>query len=152
MVREGDQFTLMIEVNGPGGMYVEIGRTFFLGDVPPELEDAHETAKEAQRVTLKLLKPGADPGEMWRANNQFLAGKGFLPETRIYAHGQGYDLVERPGIREEERMKVKERMNITVHPTAATNKVWVWVCDNYLITDSGVSPCLHKTPQEVFPL
>jgi len=152
MVREGDQFTLMIEVNGPGGMYVEIGRTFFLGDVPPELEDAHEAAKEAQRVTLKLLKPGADPGEIWRANNQFLAGKGFLPETRIYAHGQGYDLVERPGIREEERMKVKERMNITVHPTAATNKVWVWVCDNYLITDSGVSPCLHKTPQEVFPL
>ena len=29
MVQEGDQFTLMIEVNGPGGIYAE-GRTLFL--------------------------------------------------------------------------------------------------------------------------
>ena len=24
------------------------------------------------------------------------------------------------------------------------------VCDNYLITETGVSPCLHRTPQEIF--
>jgi len=150
VVKEGEQFTLMIEVNGPGGMYAEIGRIFFLGKAPSELRDAFEMAKETQRVTLKLLKPGADPAEIWKANNEFLVKKGFPPETRLYAHGQGYDLVERPAIRDDEPMKLKAGMNITVHPIIGTDRVWVWICDNYLITESGVSECLHKTPQKIF--
>ena len=150
VVREGDQFTLMIEVNGPGGMYAEIGRIYYLGKVPSELYDAYELCKETQKATLKLLKPGADPGEIWRANNEFLVRKGQLPETRLFAHGQGYDLVERPAIRDDEPMKLKTRMNITVHPIIGSERVWVWVCDNYLITESGVSECLHKSPQKIF--
>jgi Xaa-Pro aminopeptidase len=151
LVREGDQFTLMIEVNGPGGMYAEIGRIYYLGKVPSELYDAYELCKEAQKVTLGLLKPGADPKDIWRANNEFLVEKGQLPETRLYAHGQGYDLVERPAIRDDEPMKLKTGMNITVHPIIGSDKVWVWVCDNYLITESGIEP-LHKTPQEIFSI
>ncbi len=150
MVCEGDQFTLMVEVNGPGGLYAECGRVFFVGKTPSELEDAYELCKETQKVTLKLLKPGAEPAEIWRANNEFLVNKGQLPETRLYAHGQGYDLVERPAIRDDEKMKLKPQMNITVHPIIGSDKVWIWVCDNYLITESGVSECLHKTPQRIF--
>jgi len=131
-------------------MYAEMGRIFFVGKAPAELKEAFELCKETQRVTLKLLKPGADPGEIWRANNEFLVKKGQLPETRLYAHGQGYDLVERPAIRDDEPMRLKPRMNITVHPIIGSDRVWVWVCDNYLITESGVSPCLHKMPQEIF--
>lgn len=152
MVREGDQFTLMIEVNGPGGMYAELGRIFFLGKAPSELKEAFEMVKETQKVTLRLLKPGADPVEIWHANNEFLERNGFLPETRLYAHGQGYDLVERPAIRDDEPMKLKTRMNITVHPIIGNDRVWVWLCDNYLITESGVNECLHKTPQEIFEI
>ena len=152
MVREGDQFTLMIEVNGPGGMYAEIGRVFFLGKAPAHLHDAFENAKEIQQATLKQIRPGADPGEIWEANNEVLKKKGFLPETRAYAHGQGYDLVERPLIRNDETMKLEENMNITVHPTVGSDRLWVWVCDNYLITKSGVSPCLHRSPQEIYSL
>lgn len=150
MLSEGDQFSLLIEVNGPGGMYTEIGRIFFIGKVPSELSDAFEMAKEIQKATLRLLKPGADPKEIWKAHNDLLEKKGFLAETRAYAHGQGYDLVERPLIRDDEPMKLKPRMNITVHPTVGSDRVWVWVCDNYLITESGVSECLHKTPKEIF--
>ena len=149
-MKEGDQFSLLVEVNGPGGMYTEIGRIFCAGKVPFELTDAHETAKELQQATLRMIRPGAEPGEIWRLNNELLAKKRFLPETRAYAHGQGYDLVERPLIRDDEKMRLRARMNITVHPTAGSDKVWVWVCDNYFITESGVSPCLHKTPQEIF--
>ena len=149
-VREGDQFSLLIEANGPGGFYTELGRIFFVGEVPPELEDAMEAATELQRVTLAMIRPGADPGEIWRANNQLLSKMGFLPETRAYAHGQGYDLVERPLIRDDEPMRLEARMNITVHPTVGSEKLWVWVCDNYLITETGVSECLHKTPKEIF--
>jgi Xaa-Pro aminopeptidase len=149
MVREGDQFTLMVEVNGPGGMYAEIGRIFFLGKVPSELSDAYELCRETQKVALKLIKPGGDPGEIWQANNEFLEKNGQLPETRLFAHGQGYDLVERPAIRDDEPMKLQARMNITVHPIIGSEKIWVWVCDNYLITASGVES-LHRSPQEIF--
>ena len=149
IVREGDQFTLMIEVNGPGGMYAEIGRIFFLGKVPSELSDAYELCRETQKVALKLIKPGGDPGEIWQANNEFLEKNDQLPETRLFAHGQGYDLVERPAIRDDEPMKLQARMNITVHPIIGSEKIWVWVCDNYLITESGVES-LHRSPQEIF--
>jgi len=150
VVREGDQFSLMIEVNGPGGMYGEIGRTFFVGKVPAELYDANELCKETQMVTVNLMKPGADPAEIWRINNEFLVKKGQLPETRLFAHGQGCDLVERPAIRDDETMKLQAGMNIAVHPIIGSDKIWVWVCDNFLITESGVCEHLHKVPQEIF--
>ena len=153
MVRKGDQFSLLIEVNGPAGFYTEIGRIFFVGDrVPSELIDASEEAREIQETTLRLIRPGADPAEIWQAHNELLARKGFLPETRLYAHGQGYDLVERPLIRDDEPMKLGANMNLTIHPTVGTDRVWVWVCDNYLITDSGVSECLHKTPKTILTI
>jgi Xaa-Pro aminopeptidase len=150
MVRENEPFNLLIEVNGPGGMYAEVGRTFFTGPVPSELSDAYALCREAQKVSLNLLRAGADPKTIWDANNEFLIRHGKAAETRLYAHGQGYDLVERPAIRDDEPMKLKANMNIVVHPTIASERVWVSVCDNYLITESGISPCLHRTAQEVF--
>jgi Xaa-Pro aminopeptidase len=151
VVRKNDIFTIMIEVNGPGGMYTEIGRTFFIGSkAPSELLDVFELCKETQKVSLKLLKPGANPADLWDANNAFLTSHGHSPETRLYAHGQGYDLVERPAIRWDEPMTIKKNMNITVHPTIGTSRLYTWVCDNYLVTEKGHTPCLHKTPQEIF--
>ncbi len=149
MIREGDQVSVLVEVNGPGGFYTEIGRIFSLGKAPQELQDAFGVSLEAQKLSLGLLKPGADPKEIWDANNRFLESKGYFPERRLYAHGQGYDLVERPLIRYDEPMKIQAGMNITVHPTASSSTVWAGVTDNYLITDRGPSECLHKTPKEI---
>ncbi len=149
-IEKGDQFTLMIEVNGPGGLYTEMGRTCVLGKASEELLEYCEIAKEAQQVTLNLMKPGADPKALFVANNEFLRSKGLPEERRLYAHGQGYDLVERPAIRDDESMRLKKNMNITVHPIVATKTVFAWVCDNYLIGEDGVSACLHKTPKKIF--
>lgn len=149
-IEKGDQFTLLIEVNGPGGLYTELGRTCVLGQASEELLECCEIAKEAQQVTLNLMKPGADPKELLVANNEFLRSKDLPEERRLYAHGQGYDLVERPAIRDDESMKLKKNMNITVHPIVATKTVFAWVCDNYLVSVDGVSACLHKTPKKIF--
>lgn len=149
VIREGDQLSLLIEVNGPGGFYTEIARTFSLGQPSKELVDAHAFAVEAQKHTLSLLKPGADPKAMLAAHNEFLAKNGYKPELRLYAHGQGYDLVERPFFLVDETMPVKTGMNITVHPAAVTDTVWVNVCDNYIIGPDGPGECLHQTPKEI---
>jgi Xaa-Pro aminopeptidase len=150
LIREGDQFSILLEVNGPGGFYTELGRIFSVGEPSQELREAFGTALEAQELNLKLLKPGAYPEDIFEANSRFLASRGYLPERRLHAHGQGYDLVERPLIRPEEPMRLAARMNLTVHPAAANERVWATVCDNYIITDSGVGECLHKTPKEIF--
>jgi Xaa-Pro aminopeptidase len=151
-VKEGDQISVLIEVNGPGGFYTEVGRVFSIGKPSQELQDAFGTALEAQQVSLRMLKPGADCKEVWDANNAFLTGKGYLPESRLYAHGQGYDLVERPLIRDDEPLKIMAGMNLTVHPNAVTKTVWAGVTDNYIVTKDGLSPCIHKTPKEIIVL
>ncbi|MFC1869200.1 M24 family metallopeptidase [Thermodesulfobacteriota bacterium] len=149
MIREGDRVAVLIEVNGPGGFYTEIGRTFCIGDPPQELQDGHEASVEAQKISVDLLKPGAAPKDIWDANNAFLEKHGYFPERRLYAHGQGYDLVERPAIRYDEPMEILPNMNITVHPFASNKKIWVTICDNYLVTETGDCECLHKTPKEI---
>ncbi|HVN23160.1 MAG TPA: Xaa-Pro peptidase family protein [Syntrophorhabdales bacterium] len=149
IIREGDQINVLIETNGPGGFYTEIGRVFSLGKPAQALVDAMGCCIEAQQASLSVLKPGADPGELWEMNNEFLQKRGYLPERRLYAHGQGYDLVERPAIRPDEPMKIKAGMNLTVHPWAINSEAWAVVTDNYLVTETGVSECLHKTQKEV---
>jgi Xaa-Pro aminopeptidase len=149
VIREGDQINVLIETNGPGGFYTEIGRVFSLGKPAQALQDAMGCAIEAQAFSLSLLKPGANPRDLWDANNEFLQKRGYLPEKRLYAHGQGYDLVERPALRFDEPMKVQAGMNLTVHPWAINAEAWAVVTDNYLVTETGVSACLHKTQKEV---
>ncbi|MBW2030451.1 MAG: aminopeptidase P family protein [Deltaproteobacteria bacterium] len=149
VLKEGDQVSLLIEVNGPGGFYTEIARIFTIGEPSAELQEAHAAAVEAQEQALSLLKPGADPGELLEANNNFLVKRGYQEERRLFAHGQGYDLVERPVMLRDETMNIKAGNNITVHPAACNDRVWATVCDNYIITEDGPSPCLHKTPKEI---
>jgi len=149
VIGEGDQVAVLIETNGPGGFYTELGRTFSLGKPSQALQDAMATAIEAQSLSLSFLKEGASPKDIWDANNEFLEKRGYNPERRLYAHGQGYDLVERPAIRYDEPMKIQAGMNLTVHPVAANASAWACVTDNYLVTKAGVSDCLHKMKKDV---
>ena len=152
VIKEGDQVSVLIEVNGPGGFYAEMGRIFSIGPPCQELQDAFGASLEAQKLCLDLLKPGADPKDLWNANNKFFEKKGYPPERRVFAHGQGYDLVERPLIRYDEPMKIKAGMNLTIHPMAASERAWAGVTDNYIVTEEGAGPCLHKTPKEIIVL
>jgi Xaa-Pro aminopeptidase len=149
MIKEGDKVSVLIEVNGPGGFYTELGRVFSIGKPSQLLQDAFGIAVEAQELVQKLMKPGVDPKDLLEANNEFLQKKGYYPERRLFAHGQGYDLVERPAIRNDETMKIKANMNITIHPFAIRENVWAPVTDNFLVTETGESVRIHKFPKEI---
>lgn len=148
-LRPGDQLTILIEVNGAGGYYTEIARTLCLGSVPDELAQGWAVAVEAQKLTAQKMVPGARPADLLAANNDFMVSRGYSAEHRIYAHGQGYNLVERPLIREDEPIILAAGMNIAVHPMAITERVYANCCDNYIITEQGAER-IHKTPLEVF--
>jgi Xaa-Pro aminopeptidase len=70
----------------------------------------------------------------------------------VYAHSQGYDLIERPLVRSDEAMTLERGMNMVVHPGYATGTMFAHICDNYLVTENGASDCLHKTPKRIFEL
>ena len=150
VIEEGDQFNLLIENNGPSGMYAHLFCIVCMGKASPALLEQLEVAKEAQKHIVSLLKPGVDSSELWDANNDFLQSRGFEKEGRIFAHGQGYDLVERPSFNPGETMKVKANMNIAVHPCVISKNAYAQVCSNFLVPESGAPESLHKTPQKIF--
>lgn len=152
ILREGDQFCMLIENSGPGGYYGEIGRTWVLGKATQEMKDEFAFVLDAQAFTLNLLEPGADPSEIFARYNEFMRKNGRPQEDRLYAHGQGYDMVERPLIRQDEKLKVTPNMLFAVHPTYVTERTYSWVCDNYLIDEKGNVDRLHRFPQQITEL
>lgn len=150
-IDKGDNVLIMIEVNGPGGYYGELGRTWCLGGPSKELLRSWDIALEAQKRAAALLKPGAKPGDILKANNDFMVSKGFSGEGRLFGHGQGYDLVERPAFRPDEKMLLEAGMLVAIHPIASNDKAYAFCCDNYLINESGAE-LLHKTSQEIMVL
>lgn len=150
-IGKGDQVLVMIEVNGPGGYYGEIGRTWSLGEPPKELLRLWDISLQAQKLAADYLKPGANPAEIIRANNEFMLDNGLKGEGRLFAHGQGYDLVERPAFCPDETMLLKAGMLVALHPVAFNDQAYAFCCDNYFINESSVEH-LHKTPQEIIVL
>ncbi|WP_313805221.1 M24 family metallopeptidase [Sphingobium sp.] len=151
-INPGDPVTLLIENNGPGGYYTELGRTIVFGKAPSKLLDAFEIARQAQLATLARMTPGAACAEIADAHDRFLEGHGLAPERRLYAHSQGYDVVESPLVRADEPGHVEAGMNMAVHPHFIDRHACGYICDNYVIDADGPGTCLHATEKKVFEL
>ncbi len=149
---QGDHLSMLIEVNGPGGLYLEIARTMVLGQASDHLLQAFENVREAQQHTLTLMKPGAQPADIAAAHDVWMVERDLPAETRLYAHGQGCEMVERPLIRRDETLALAQDMCLAVHPGYDDGKVFAVVCDNYLIGADGVGDCLHHTEKKIFEL
>ena len=149
VIREGDYVALLVEDSGPGGFYTELGRNCVVGKAPQQMKDELAFTLESRRITLDLLKPGTPAKEIWDKFNDFMRRNGRPEETRLYCHGQGYDLVERPLIRHDEPMVIAKDMNIVVHPTYIHKGMLSWVCDNYLIGSNGPGERLHRFPETI---
>ena len=108
--------------------------------------------RAAQDYSLTLMKPGAKPAEIFAAHNRWMAEHGLPEETRLYAHGQGCEMVERPLIRQDETLPLAKDMLLAVHPGYDDGRVFAVICDNYMIGKDGPGACLHKTEKKVFEL
>ena len=151
-LEKGDHLSLLIEINGAGGFYTEIARTVVLGKASSELKDAFASVKAAQDYSLSIMKPGTKVSEVFAKHNQYMEKNGLPAETRLYAHGQGYDMVERPLIRQDDDMTLREGMCLAVHPGYETPALFAVICDNYMIGASGPGECLHKTKKMIFEI
>ena len=150
-LRKGDIVLILPEDSGPGGYVTHIQRLFSLGPIPAEISDLHDAVVEAQDYTLNLLQPGAACSDVFAHYNDYMRARGFAPEQRLHAHGQGYDIVERPLIRSDESMTIEAGMNIGIHPAIMFKGVLVMCTDNYLISANGPE-ALHHTERRIFEL
>jgi Xaa-Pro aminopeptidase len=151
-IEKGDTFTILIENSGAGGMFTEIGRTCVLGKASEEMKEQFAFALEAQQFTVNLFKPGASSAEIWERYNDFMRANGRPAENRLYCHGQGYDMVERPLVRFDEPMPLAANLNIACHPMWASENAFNWVCDNFVIDEKGAVTRIHETPQVIFEI
>jgi Xaa-Pro aminopeptidase len=150
VIQEGDSFNMLVENNGAGGYFTEIGRTIVLGAATQEQHDELVFTLKAQRFTLDLMKPGTPCAEIWDKYNAFMVENDRDPESRLYCHGQGYEMVERPLIRKDEPMNIEKNMNLVCHPGYVRGNVYSWICDNYIIDEDGPGESIHVLPQKIF--
>lgn len=151
ILQAGDYFSLLIENNGLGGYYTELGRTCVLGEIPSALAEAFERAVEAQRHTAAAMLQGATGATVYQQHADFMRSISQSPSRRIYAHGQGFDLVERPLVREDEPMSIEPAMCFAIHPTATVHGNSAFVCDNFVVGERG-GEWLHQTPKKIFEI
>jgi Xaa-Pro aminopeptidase len=151
-MKKGDMFSLLVESNGPGGFYTETSRTIVLGRATQAMKDELEIVLAARKNTLGLLKPGVSCADIWESHNKFMRDHKRPEEHRLYCHGQGYDLVERPLVRYDEPFRIRKNMNIVCHPGYLGGGFLNGICDNYLIGESGVTERLHKLPEKIYEL
>lgn len=151
-MKQGDMMTLLIENNGPGGHYCELARTFVIGKASQELKDAFAVVVDAQKNTVKNLKIGARPAEIYASHNEYMKSRGAPPELRLYGHSQGYDLVERPLLRDDETIPLAANMNMAVHPGFFKPTNFAFICDNFLLKPDGSVEHLHKSEQKIWEL
>ena len=149
-IKKGDTLALLVEDSGPGGD-VHRARPHLRARQGAAADEgrARDACKESRKLTLDLLKPGTPCKDIWEAFNAFMRKNGRPEEARLYCHGQGYDLVERPLIRSDEPWTIQKDMNIVVHPTYAHGGYLNWLCDNYIIGGNGPGDRIHQFPEEI---
>jgi Xaa-Pro aminopeptidase len=148
---QGDYFNILIENNGPGGFYTELGRMFVLGQANDEMRREAAFVCQAQDWVAAQLRPRADPSAIWDAYNIYMRDNNRPEERRLFCHGQGYDLVERPLVRNDETMLLSAGMSLACHPTVASPSLFCSSCDNYLIEGDSTRR-LHAFPRGIVEL
>lgn len=150
-LQRGDYFNILLENSGPGGFYTELGRMFVLGQANEEMHREAGFVSPAQDWLAARLRPGEDPAAIWGDYNAFMRESGRPEERRLFCHGQGYDLVERPLVRNDETMPLSAGMSLACHPTVASPSLFCFSCDNYLIETEGTRR-LHTFPRGIVEL
>jgi len=153
VVEAGDYVSLLIENAGPSGHFTELARNIVIGKALPVLLAPSAEARALQAMILPVMRPGASCADVFAEHNRHRLAAGHPAETRIFAHGQGYNLVERPLIRDDEPMELLAGMNLAVHPTLADGRnCFVVMCDNFVLGEDGSMMRLHRTEQKVFEI
>ncbi|WP_145996050.1 M24 family metallopeptidase [Lachnoclostridium edouardi] len=150
-IQKGDYVYILVELAGPGGIWAELGRTYCMGEPSPAMEQAWRDAVRLENDLAAMCVPGANPGDIFLEGNRRLAAAGYVEEGHFYAHGQGYDIVDRPIFCPEETMVLKENMYFSMHPRCKNKDAAAICIDNFTVTKQG-GKRISQIPQNLISI
>lgn len=160
-LKEGDQISILLETNGPGGHFSAIGRHFSLG--PPPEEDFHywNLALKMQDFAAERLRPGISVKKIYDENEEYINRLGYRTVPRNYLHSLGYCFGEKPFLFDKtETIPLRENMVYIVHPYVAFTRKnlrgyeesdEMCAIDTYRVTPEG-GIRQNKVPREIIIL
>ena len=131
------------------GYVSDATRTFALGKISSQANEAYEIVKESQRLGLKSVKLNVDCKDVDSACRKYIEeknyGKYFIHST---GHGIGLEVHEFPTISYRSNTKLKENMAITVEPGVyLANKFGIRIEDSLIVKDRPI--VMHKFTKDL---
>lgn len=131
------------------GYVSDATRTFALGRVSSQANEAYEIVKESQKLGLKAVKPNVNCKDVDFACRKYIEdknyGKYFIHST---GHGIGLEVHELPNISYRSETKLKENMAITVEPGIyIENKFGIRIEDSLIVKEHPI--IMHKFTKEL---
>ena len=131
------------------GYVSDATRTFAIGKVTTQANDAYEIVKESQKLGLKAVKPNIDCKDVDSACRNYIEeqnyGKYFIHST---GHGIGLEVHELPTVSYRSETKLQQNMAITVEPGIyIENKFGIRIEDSLIVQDKPI--VMHKFPKDL---
>ncbi len=152
--------TVMVDiVGGYGGYIADKTRTFAVGKVAPEMEQAHAFVLELMETVKPLLKPGVTCEDIYRSAVAVVKespyASGFMgcgdSQVRFLGHGVGLELDELPVLAAGFDIPLEPGMTIAVEPKIFfPGRGGVGIENTYLITKTGFEN-LTDFPEHLIP-
>ncbi|MGD0234691.1 MAG: Xaa-Pro peptidase family protein [Syntrophorhabdales bacterium] len=150
-IEKGDVVILNTELSGPGGYWVQMVRTSFVGGKPKdEIGRMLDILIRIGAETPAQLRPGRKVSDVatWVRNEILNAG---FDLGVHFGHCLGLDVVERPLVHIAEETSLKPGMVLTVHPqlVAKDKTATVWLADTFLVTEGDAEVLTSVDPLKV---
>ena len=145
---------------GINGYLADQFRTFVIGDLPPELDKAHQCSKEIHDLFAREAKPGVPCDRLYAMARDVALRAGFGEtfmghgegQVRFIGHGLGLEIDELPLIAPHFVEGLAPGMVLAFEPKFVfPEKGVVGMEDDYLVTSSGVER-ITLTEQELIRL
>ncbi len=134
------------------GYVSDATRTFALGKISSQANEAYEIVKESQKLGLKSIKPNIDCKDVDSACRKYIEeknyGQYFIHST---GHGIGLEVHEFPTISYRSNTKLKENMAITVEPGIyIENKFGIRIEDSLIVKNRPI--IMHKFTKDLLTI
>jgi Xaa-Pro aminopeptidase len=132
---------------GINGYLADQFRTFVIGELPPDLDRAHQCSREIHELFMREAKPEISCPELYAMAKDFASRRGlgdsFMGhgegQVRFIGHGLGLEIDEFPVITPNFEGTLAEGMVIAFEPKFVfPGRGVVGMEDDYLVTPSGV--------------
>jgi Xaa-Pro dipeptidase len=149
-IEKGDIVILNTELSGPGGYWIQMIRTSFVGKPMAHIERMYDRLIEIAAALTGQLRPGRKASEVAGWVRSQIIQSGFEIGVN-FGHALGLDVVERPLVHVNDETPLKPGMVITVHPQLVSKDkdATVWFGDTYLVTERDAEVLTKIDPAEV---